>query len=124
MPPFNPARWFIEGEVDWDAYREWLNKWGPALAGALFAAGWWCWVDALIYQKAVLQAAYPWRYNWPGIGEIRVGRRAAAALAAGGGAGGHGRAAVWAQLLPAPSLTFAPLLPAPPPPQWPRWPWS
>ena len=31
-------------------------------------AGWWCWADALVYQQAVLGVAYPWKYNWPGIG--------------------------------------------------------
>lgn len=37
--PFNLAKWFIEGEVDWDYYQELLQSWGPALAGALFGAG-------------------------------------------------------------------------------------
>lgn len=119
MPGFNPARWFIEGEVDWDAYREWLNKWGPALAGALFAAGWWCWIDALIYQKAVLQAAYPWKYNWPGIGEDGRGRVGEAAVVR--------QAAVWR--LAAPQLEAAACSSELPPstclshPQWPRWRW-
>lgn len=53
--------------MDWDYIQENLGKWGPALAGALFGAGWWCWTDALVYQQAVLGVAYPWKYNWPGI---------------------------------------------------------
>lgn len=65
--PFNLAKWFIEGEVDWDYYQELLQSWGPALAGALFGAGWWCWADALVYQKAVVGQDPPFKYNWPGI---------------------------------------------------------
>lgn len=33
-------------------------------------AGWWCWADALVYQHAVVGDAYPFKYNWPGIGEL------------------------------------------------------
>jgi hypothetical protein len=39
--PWNPARWFIEGEVDLEYIQENLRKWGPVLAGALFGAGGW-----------------------------------------------------------------------------------
>lgn len=39
MPGFNLAKWFIEGEVDWDYWNEKLGQWGPVLAGALFGAG-------------------------------------------------------------------------------------
>lgn len=65
--PFNLAKWFIEGEVDWDYWNEQLAQWGPVLAGALFGAGWWCWADALVYQKAVVGQDYAFKYNWPGI---------------------------------------------------------
>lgn len=36
-PP--PRRWFIEGEVDWEAWGESLGRWGPVIAGVLFGAG-------------------------------------------------------------------------------------
>lgn len=36
---FNLAKWFIEGEVDWDYWNEQLAQWGPVVAGALFGAG-------------------------------------------------------------------------------------
>ncbi|EFN52202.1 hypothetical protein CHLNCDRAFT_139017 [Chlorella variabilis] len=67
MPGFNLAKWFIEGEVDWDYYNEQLRQWGPVAAGALFGAGWWCWADALVYQQAVVGEPSPFKYNWPGI---------------------------------------------------------
>ncbi|KAI7842783.1 hypothetical protein COHA_003529 [Chlorella ohadii] len=67
MAPFNLARWFIEGEVDYDWWLGQLQSWGPVVAGALFGAGWWCWADALVYQKAVVGSPYPFSYNWPGI---------------------------------------------------------
>ncbi|PSC67051.1 transmembrane 50-like protein [Micractinium conductrix] len=64
---FNLAKWFIEGEVDWEFWNKALAAWGPAVAGALFGAGWWCWADAYVYQHAVVGAAYPFKYNLPGI---------------------------------------------------------
>jgi hypothetical protein len=39
MPGFNLAKWFIEGEVDWDYWQQQLSEWGPVAAGALFGAG-------------------------------------------------------------------------------------
>ncbi|PSC67007.1 Transmembrane 50A [Micractinium conductrix] len=35
---FNLAKWFIEGEVDWEFWNKALAAWGPAVAGALFGA--------------------------------------------------------------------------------------
>lgn len=61
------AEWFIYGEVDWERYVALLRAWGPLLAGVLFGAGWWCWADALVYEKAVAGTGYPFKYNWPGI---------------------------------------------------------
>lgn len=43
----------------------------PTLLLLLPATGWWCWADALVHQKAVVAAPYPFTYNWPGIGEPR-----------------------------------------------------
>ena len=37
--PTSLARWFIEGDVDWDYINEQLGQWGPVIAGALFGAG-------------------------------------------------------------------------------------
>ena len=118
---FNLAKWFIEGEVDWEFWNKALAAWGPAVAGALFGAGahyncllmqggrmhacvahgpgslpaggtsrclpslaskqhrallpagWWCWADAYVYQHAVVGAAYPFKYNLPGIGATDQG---------------------------------------------------
>lgn len=52
--PFNLAKWFIEGEVDWDYYQELLQSWGPALAGALFGAGA-CSVGSVVAGASTLQ---------------------------------------------------------------------
>lgn len=30
-------------------------------------AGWWCWLDAVIYQKAVVGEGFPFKYSLPGI---------------------------------------------------------
>jgi hypothetical protein len=61
------ARWFIEGDVDWDAWNEQLQRAGPLLAGALFGAGWCCWLDSMIYQAAVVGVSTPFKYQGPGI---------------------------------------------------------
>jgi hypothetical protein len=39
MPNMNLAKWFIEGEVDWDYWQQQLQQWGPLVAGAVFGAG-------------------------------------------------------------------------------------
>lgn len=49
-PTLNLSR---AAEVDWDYWLGKLKEWGPLVAGALFGLGWWCWVDAVVYQKAV-----------------------------------------------------------------------
>ncbi|KAK9820630.1 hypothetical protein WJX72_012547 [[Myrmecia] bisecta] len=36
------------------------------LAGALFGAGWWCWVDTIVYSKAVKAENFPFTYWLPG----------------------------------------------------------
>lgn len=61
------ARWFIEGDVDWDAWNEQLQRAGPLLAGVLFGAGWCCWLDSMIYQAAVVGVRTPIKYQGPGI---------------------------------------------------------
>lgn len=72
MPNFNLARWFIEGEVDWEYWNEQLGRWGPVVAGALFGAGavWdplfcasgvcscWC-ADAVLRRAVELCSAIP-----------------------------------------------------------------
>lgn len=50
----NPVRWFIEGDVDWDAWSSTCRQYCPMLAGALFGAGWWCFIDSIVYSRAVL----------------------------------------------------------------------
>lgn len=61
------AEWFIYGEVDWEYCIENLKEWGPIVSGALFGAGWWCWMDAVVYQKAVVMEGFPFKYSIPGI---------------------------------------------------------
>ena len=53
-PPFLSTPATRSGEVDWEYWTAKLKEWGPLLAGALFGLGWWCWMDAIVYQKAVV----------------------------------------------------------------------
>ncbi|PSC73905.1 transmembrane 50-like protein [Micractinium conductrix] len=47
--------------MDW--WREHGKRWGPAIAGGLFGAGWWFWVDAV----AVSSTHKPFSQYLPGI---------------------------------------------------------
>lgn len=60
------AHWLIYGEVDWENVNKKLRNWCPLLAGALFGAGWWCWLDAIVYSSAVLHESSPFSYHLPG----------------------------------------------------------
>lgn len=62
----NPYRLFVLGEVDWDAIQQRCRLYCPILAGALFGAGWWCWLDAIVYSAAVLGDKVPLVYHIPG----------------------------------------------------------
>lgn len=61
------ARWFLYGEVDWDALNERARTWGPIGAGVLFGLGWAAWADALVIEKIADPSGYPFSYNLPGI---------------------------------------------------------
>ncbi|CAL5219380.1 g1202 [Coccomyxa viridis] len=64
---WNLAHAFVYGEVDWDQLEARLRGVCPFLSGAIFGAGWWCLIDALVYSKVVLNESYPFSYNLPGI---------------------------------------------------------
>lgn len=46
---------------------DWLRPYICLLAGALFGAGWCCYVDAIVYSAVVTQSAYAFIYYLPGI---------------------------------------------------------
>lgn len=47
--------------VDW--WRDHGTRWGPSFSGALFGAGWWCWVDTV----ATSTSHIPFSQYLPGI---------------------------------------------------------
>ncbi|KAL4854493.1 Transmembrane protein 50 [Chlorella vulgaris] len=47
--------------MDW--WRDSGRRWGPSIAGALFGAGWWCWVDAV----ATSSSHIPFSQYLPGL---------------------------------------------------------
>ncbi|KAK9863878.1 hypothetical protein WJX84_007588 [Apatococcus fuscideae] len=60
--------WFIFAEVDYDRITTRLRQYCPGIAGAVFGAAWWCWIDAIIYSAAVHGTGYPpLIYHLPGI---------------------------------------------------------
>eukprot|EP00271_Cylindrocystis_brebissonii_P013213 TRINITY_DN32888_c0_g1_i1.p1 TRINITY_DN32888_c0_g1~~TRINITY_DN32888_c0_g1_i1.p1 ORF type:complete len:147 (+),score=23.56 TRINITY_DN32888_c0_g1_i1:194-634(+) len=48
---------------------DFLRKYGPVLAGALFGAGWWTWVDAVVCSTITV----PFLHYLPGIGASFAG---------------------------------------------------
>lgn len=59
-------QWFVFGEFDWGYWSERCREYCPVIAGALFGAGWWCWLDALVYSSAVMGDKIPITYHIPG----------------------------------------------------------
>lgn len=58
---------WIRGDVDWDGMKASFQAWAPVLAGAVFGAGWWCFIDALVVSKVVLHDSFPFTYWLPGV---------------------------------------------------------
>mmetsp|Transcript_16776 Transcript_16776/g.50120 ORF Transcript_16776/g.50120 Transcript_16776/m.50120 type:complete len:164 (-) Transcript_16776:508-999(-) len=58
---------WVRGDANWDEITATAQQWAPLLSGAVFGAGWWCFVDGLVYSKVVLQETVPATFWLPGI---------------------------------------------------------
>lgn len=58
--------WIHEG-IDWVGLSTRCRQWAPLGSGALFGGGWWCFIDAVVYSKAILGEKVPIVYWVPGV---------------------------------------------------------
>ena len=58
--------WLLRSEIDWDSLSSKPKEYSPGVAGALFGAGWWCWLDVFVHSAAVDHHSVPITYHIPG----------------------------------------------------------
>ncbi|DBA93296.1 TPA: Transmembrane protein 50B [Trebouxia sp. C0005] len=58
--------WLLHADIDWETLTSKPKEYSPGIAGALFGAGWWCWVDAFVHSAAVDHKHIPITYHIPG----------------------------------------------------------
>lgn len=58
---------WVKGDLDWRELSTKLRRWAPVAAGALFGAGWWCFIDAIVFSKAILNEKVPFVFWVPGV---------------------------------------------------------
>eukprot|EP00884_Botryococcus_braunii_P009739 jgi/Botrbrau1/18767/Bobra.0386s0087.2 len=57
--------YFLHGRINCDDFSDKARQNAPVLAGALFGAGWWCWLDAFVVSSQQHQS-FPLTYHIPG----------------------------------------------------------
>ena len=58
--------WLLRSEIGWDSLSSKPKEYSPGIAGALFGAGWWCWLDVFVHSAAVNHNRIPITYHIPG----------------------------------------------------------
>lgn len=58
--------WLLRADIDWEGLSSKPKEYSPGIAGALFGAGWWCWLDVFVHSAAVDHNHVPITYHIPG----------------------------------------------------------
>ena len=58
--------WILHCEIDWEGLSSKPREYSPGIAGALFGAGWWMWLDVFVHSAVVDHNRVPITYHIPG----------------------------------------------------------
>lgn len=58
--------WLLRADIDWEGLSSKPKEYSPGIAGALFGAGWWCWLDVFVHSATVDHNHVPFTYHIPG----------------------------------------------------------
>ena len=58
--------WLLRADIEWEGLSSTPKEYSPGIAGALFSAGWWCWLDVFVHSAAVDHNHVPITYHIPG----------------------------------------------------------